>query len=69
MRLQPQPRAHARVQAVLAYLQDSGRLKEGAAIKSAVQAAGAAADATAAASGRPAATMPVTHSLPRLRQD
>ncbi len=29
MRLQPQPKAHARVQAVLAYLQDSGRLKEG----------------------------------------
>ncbi len=33
MRLQPQPRAHARVQAVLAFLQDSGRLKEGSAIK------------------------------------
>jgi DNA-binding NarL/FixJ family response regulator len=29
MRLQPQPKAHARVQAVLAYLQDTGRLKEG----------------------------------------
>jgi DNA-binding CsgD family transcriptional regulator len=29
MRLQPQPRAHARVLAVLAYLQDTGRLKEG----------------------------------------
>lgn len=69
MRLQPQPRAHARVQAVIAYLQDSGRLKEVAAIKSAGQAAGAAADATAAASGRPAATVPVTHPLPRLGRD
>ncbi len=29
MRLQPQPKAHARVQAVLAYLHDTGRLKEG----------------------------------------
>mgnify|MGYP002019973108 FL=1 len=29
MRLQPQPKAHARVQAVLAYLMDTGRLKEG----------------------------------------
>ena len=29
MRLQPQPKAHARVQAVLAYLSDTGRLKEG----------------------------------------
>ena len=29
MRLQPQPKAHARVQAVLAYLVDTGRLKEG----------------------------------------
>jgi len=29
MRLQPQPKAHARVLAVLAYLQDTGRLKEG----------------------------------------
>ena len=29
MRLQPQPKAHARVQAVLAYLLDTGRLKEG----------------------------------------
>ena len=56
MRLQPQPRAHARVQAVLGYLHDSGRLREAAAIKSAVQ-AGAAADATAA-SGRPMATVP-----------
>jgi len=27
--LQPQPKAHARVQAVLAYLSDTGRLKEG----------------------------------------
>lgn len=35
MRLQPQPKAHARVQAVLAYLQDSGRLKEGTKIGSA----------------------------------
>lgn len=29
MRLQPQPKAHARVQAVLAFLHDTGRLKEG----------------------------------------
>ena len=29
MRLQPQPKARARVQAVLAYLVDTGRLKEG----------------------------------------
>ena len=29
MRLQPQPKARARVQAVLAYLMDTGRLKEG----------------------------------------
>ena len=29
MRLQPQPKAHARVQAVLAYPVDTGRLKEG----------------------------------------
>ena len=29
MRLQPQPKAHARVQAVLAYPMDTGRLKEG----------------------------------------
>jgi DNA-binding NarL/FixJ family response regulator len=29
MRLQPRPKAHARVQAVLAFLQDTGRLKEG----------------------------------------
>ena len=29
MRLQPQPKAHTRVQAVLAFLQDIGRLKEG----------------------------------------
>ena len=28
MRLQPQPKARARVQAVLAYLVDTGRLKE-----------------------------------------
>jgi DNA-binding NarL/FixJ family response regulator len=29
MRLQPQPKAHARVQAVLAFLRDTGRLKQG----------------------------------------
>ena len=29
MRLQPQPKARARIQAVLAYLMDTGRLKEG----------------------------------------
>lgn len=29
MRIQPQPKAHARVLTVLAYLQDTGRLKEG----------------------------------------
>ena len=29
MRLQPQPKARARVQAVVAYLVDTGRLKEG----------------------------------------
>ena len=29
MRLQPQPKARARVQAVLAYPMDTGRLKEG----------------------------------------
>ena len=60
MRLQPQPRAHARVQAVLAYLQDSGRLKEGMAFKSA--------NANAAPAPAPAMAHPPRPSMtPSLR--
>ena len=54
MRLQPQPKAHARVQAVLAFLHDTGRLKEGQRVASANKQEDAAAPAAPEQDDQPA---------------
>ncbi len=63
MRLQPQPKAHARVQAVLAYLHDSGRLKEGSPFKPATNGAPAGAPQPGTIPSQAPAGMPVRQPL------